>query len=232
MSEPFKWSLISDVQLRAVHALMDKVQQLTLELEVCRHDETDVQYWAGQDDGCRGAALRWQQALTEPIPKAGVMGSLLEPLYRQTEALRLDLVTAEGSLHLIRGQRDGYAYLLSGVLAAIEDHWEPHDEASRTGRLNILKRLSGIHDAAWEAIKANAVTPMTYAIEQRLRFIDFLLEHYGHVGRPQLVAFFGISIPCASADIARYNQDSPGNAVYDFSAKRWVRTEAFKPHFS
>lgn len=73
---------------------------------------------------------------------------------------------------------------------------------------------------------------LNYAIEQRLRLIDFLLEHYGHVGRPQLCAFFGISTPCASADIALYNEGSPGNAAYDFSLKRWVRTETFKPRFT
>lgn len=213
-------------------ALQAEIQRLTMELEVCRHDETDVQYWAGQADGCKGAAQRWREALSEPIPKAGVMGELLEPLYRETEALRLALIEAESNLALTRGHRDGYAYLLSGVLDAIEKHWLPHNEASRSACEAILTRLGGMHDAAWEAIKANTSSPMTYAIEQRLRMIDFLLEHYGHVGRPELVAFFGISLPCASTDIARYNLDSPGNAAYDFKSRRWTRTEAFQPRFS
>jgi hypothetical protein len=73
---------------------------------------------------------------------------------------------------------------------------------------------------------------MNYAIEQRLRLIDFLLEHYGHVGRPELCAFFGISLPCASNDIAAYNEANPDNARYDFKSKRWVRSATFKPRYS
>ncbi len=73
---------------------------------------------------------------------------------------------------------------------------------------------------------------MGYAIEQRLRLIDFLLQHYGHVGRTELCNFFGISAPCASSDIALYNEGSPGNAEYDFKVKRWVRSATFKPRFS
>lgn len=73
---------------------------------------------------------------------------------------------------------------------------------------------------------------MNYAIEQRLRLIDFLLEHYGHVGRPELCAFFGISSPCASNDIGMYNEANPDNARYDFKSKRWVRSATFKPRYS
>lgn len=73
---------------------------------------------------------------------------------------------------------------------------------------------------------------MNYAIEQRLRLIDFLLKHYGHVGRTELCDFFGISLPCASNDLGLYNETNPDNAKYDFKRKRWVRTEAFKPQYS
>ena len=71
-----------------------------------------------------------------------------------------------------------------------------------------------------------------YAIEQRLRLLDFLLEHYGHVGRTELCAFFGISAPCASLDLTMYREANPGNADYDFKVKRWVRSATFKPRYS
>lgn len=71
-----------------------------------------------------------------------------------------------------------------------------------------------------------------YAHEQRQRLIDFLLEHYGHVGRQELCAFFGVSTACASTDIATYNEANPGNATYDFKSRRWVRSSAFKPQYS
>lgn len=69
---------------------------------------------------------------------------------------------------------------------------------------------------------------MKYAVEQRLRLIDFLLSHYGHINRSALMDYFGISIPQASKDIADYLALAPGNAAYDASAKRYVATAEFK----
>lgn len=56
-------------------------------------DFTSPAFWAGYDYAVAGVALRWQEALTDPIPKPGVMQPLLEDLYRQTEALRLQVPT-------------------------------------------------------------------------------------------------------------------------------------------
>jgi hypothetical protein len=67
-----------------------------------------------------------------------------------------------------------------------------------------------------------------YAVEQRLRMIDFLLHHYGYIGRPQMVDFFGISTPTVSADFALYLELFPSNTRYDLSDKRYVRLPTFK----
>lgn len=69
---------------------------------------------------------------------------------------------------------------------------------------------------------------MNYAVEQRLRFVDFLLVHYHRVGRRQLCDYFGISEPCASLDFAKYNELHPGNMEYDFTTRSWVPTPGFK----
>ena len=45
-----------------------------------------------------------------------------------------------------------------------------------------------------------------FALEQRLRFIDFLLDHYGRLNRGALVDYFGISVPQASIDIRTYQE--------------------------
>ena len=45
---------------------------------------------------------------------------------------------------------------------------------------------------------------MTYAVEQRLRFIDFLLHQYGVLNRSAIMDYFGISQPCATRDIQEY----------------------------
>jgi hypothetical protein len=157
MTEPQNWAA-------EMQALQDQIERLTLELEVCKHDETDVKYWAGQDDGVMGAAQRWQEALTNPIPKPGVMQEPLETLYRQTEALRLDLqgfhgqaealASLKADLALVRGQRDGYASLVAWVMGVIEKHWQPHNEGSRAACEGVLELLGDSNDAAWAALQA------------------------------------------------------------------------------
>lgn len=69
---------------------------------------------------------------------------------------------------------------------------------------------------------------MQYAIEQRLRLIDFLLSQYGTVNRSAVMDFFGVSTPQASADIQAYLTRAPGNATYSPSQKAYVRTDAFQ----
>jgi len=69
---------------------------------------------------------------------------------------------------------------------------------------------------------------MTYAQEQRQRMIDFLLHEYGTLNRGALVDYFGISMPQASRDIQDYLQRAPGNAVYDATAKKYLRGANFK----
>ncbi|MDR7193377.1 hypothetical protein [Luteimonas terrae] len=67
----------------------------------------------------------------------------------------------------------------------------------------------------------------SYAVEQRLRLIDFLLQQYGHFNRAALVDYFGISVPQASADLSAYLELAPGNAEYDVRRKTYVRTDRF-----
>lgn len=69
---------------------------------------------------------------------------------------------------------------------------------------------------------------LTYAVEQRLRFIDFLVAHYGTINRAALVDYFGISVPQASADLGEYMKRAPRNIVYDRKAKTYVRGPEFQ----
>lgn len=69
---------------------------------------------------------------------------------------------------------------------------------------------------------------MNYAETQRLRLIDFLVDHYGSVRRSAVMDFWGVSQPQASADLKRYMNLSPSNIKYDPSAKAYVKTETFK----
>ena len=69
---------------------------------------------------------------------------------------------------------------------------------------------------------------MTWAKEQRLRFIDFLLAEYGTLNRSALMNYYGISVAQASNDISRYMAMAPGAVFYDHSAKLYRTAPTFK----
>lgn len=75
------------------------------------------------------------------------------------------------------------------------------------------------------------IRPARWGQERRLEFIDFRLRWDGRLNRGDLIAFFGISVPQASKDIARYGEMAPRNLQYDASAKVYVATERFRPIF-
>ena len=68
---------------------------------------------------------------------------------------------------------------------------------------------------------------MKYAIEQRLRFIDFLLEHYGAINRNALIDYFGISVPQVSKDFKDYLKLAPDNMRYSVTKKSYIKNPEF-----
>ena len=70
---------------------------------------------------------------------------------------------------------------------------------------------------------------MRWSTERRLEFIEFRLFWDGRVNRSDLIDFFGISVPQASADLGRYQELAERNLVYDNRAKTYLITEEFKP---
>lgn len=68
---------------------------------------------------------------------------------------------------------------------------------------------------------------VTFALEQRMRFIDFLLHHYGSVGRAEIADFFGLGGATATRDLSLYKRMAPGNAVLNPTSKRYIRTDTF-----
>lgn len=67
--------------------------------------------------------------------------------------------------------------------------------------------------------------------ERRLQFIDFRLQWGGRINRRDVTDFFKISVPQASADIARYAALAPGNLQYDTSSRTYVATPAIIPYY-
>jgi hypothetical protein len=65
--------------------------------------------------------------------------------------------------------------------------------------------------------------------ERRLEFIDFRLRWEKTVNRADLRSHFGISIPQASLDIAKYAQMAPQNLVYDRSTRTYRVGAGYAP---
>lgn len=72
---------------------------------------------------------------------------------------------------------------------------------------------------------------MRWGVEQRLEFIEFRLFWEGGVNRSDITTYFGVSVPQASNDLARYQELAPQNIVYDRSGKRYLAGNRFKPVF-
>lgn len=68
--------------------------------------------------------------------------------------------------------------------------------------------------------------------DRRLEFVDFRLRWDGRINRGDLTAFFGISVPQASLDIAKYLNLAPHNVTYDRSSKVYLATELFTPVYA
>ena len=70
-----------------------------------------------------------------------------------------------------------------------------------------------------------------WSVERRLDFIDFRLYWEGRVNRSDLMEFFGVSVPQASADLTMYQEIAKDNAVYNKTLKTYVAGPRFKPVF-
>jgi hypothetical protein len=77
-----------------------------------------------------------------------------------------------------------------------------------------------------------APAELRWSVQQRLEFIDLRLYWDGSINRSHLVEQFSISVPQASADLARYQDLAPDNIEYDQSSKAYLATAQFKPRFA
>jgi predicted DNA-binding transcriptional regulator YafY len=67
--------------------------------------------------------------------------------------------------------------------------------------------------------------------ERRLEFIDCRLCWDGRLNRADLTDFFGISVPQASLDIARYIELAPKNLEYDKRSRAYLARDGFRARF-
>lgn len=79
---------------------------------------------------------------------------------------------------------------------------------------------------------AGSKTSSLWSQDRRLEFIDFRLRWDGRINRSDITAFFGISVPQASLDIAKYIELAPENLSYDRSARIYLAGPKFKSVFA
>ncbi|KSH14816.1 transcriptional regulator [Pseudomonas aeruginosa] len=70
---------------------------------------------------------------------------------------------------------------------------------------------------------------LSWGLESRLQFIDFRLRWERRINRMDLTEHFGISVPQASLDIAKYTELAPNNLKYDRSSKTYTAAQSFRP---
>ena len=78
-------------------------------------------------------------------------------------------------------------------------------------------------------MEVEQIWPVRWSQQRRLEFIEFRLFWEGRVNRSDLMNFFGISMPQASLDFAKYRELAPANAVYDSTEKTYLAGSAFSP---
>jgi hypothetical protein len=79
--------------------------------------------------------------------------------------------------------------------------------------------------------RASGVGRHRWGKERRFAFIEFRLLWERRLNRKDLIDFFDISVPQASADLKEYMQFAPENIVYDASGKHYTPGERFSPIF-
>lgn len=72
---------------------------------------------------------------------------------------------------------------------------------------------------------------MNYHQQERVRFIDFLLDRFGMFNRGDIADYFGLSDPQASRDIRDYMAQAPGNTEYDLTDRCYRRCAAYARRF-
>lgn len=72
---------------------------------------------------------------------------------------------------------------------------------------------------------------MKYAVEQRLRFFDFLLSRYGNCSANILIDYFGISHSTAMRDIKEYKKLKPESFSYNKHERLYYKTQRFIRHW-
>ena len=76
-----------------------------------------------------------------------------------------------------------------------------------------------------------AVEELSHAQRERLAFIDFSLQYFGHISRSDLIQRFKTGLAASTRDFSAYKTIAPNNLVLVHQTKNYHRTDDFKPIF-
>lgn len=76
------------------------------------------------------------------------------------------------------------------------------------------------------------LTELSHAQRERLAFIDFSLQFFGHVARNDLVDRFKTGLAACTRDFSTYKELAPDNMTLVHQTKSYHRNVQFKPLFS
>ena len=72
---------------------------------------------------------------------------------------------------------------------------------------------------------------LTHAQKDRLAFIDFSLQFFGHVARNDLIKRFKTGLAASTRDFSTYKELVPSNLILRHQTKSYHRTDNFQPVF-
>lgn len=73
---------------------------------------------------------------------------------------------------------------------------------------------------------------LSHATRERLAFIDFSLQYFGHIARNDLIARFKTGLAACTRDFAAYKELAPDNMKLNHQDKRYYRQSSFRPLFA
>lgn len=76
------------------------------------------------------------------------------------------------------------------------------------------------------------LSDLNHSQRERLAFIDFSLQYFGHVSRNDLIQRFKTGLAASTRDFSAYKERAPENLTLVHQTKNYHRTENFKPIFS
>lgn len=76
-----------------------------------------------------------------------------------------------------------------------------------------------------------AMDSLTHAQKERLAFIDFNLQYFGHVSRADLISRFKTGLAACTRDLSTYRDLASKNLILSHQTKNYHRTKNFHPIF-